>query len=186
MIMRTQLVLTVAVVFAALGGVATAGDVKSGLALGDFPDAFEVKDVTGPEKGTSLCYRCRYGSRPTVSIFTRNIDANLAHLVKQIDAQVGKNGEKGMKAFVIVLTDNPKAAEQKLNDIAKKNGIMHVPLTIFENSTGPKGYKISKKADVSIMMWVKNDVKVNHSFGRGELDKKNIQAIVENTRKILN
>ncbi len=39
-------------------GSARAGDaVKSGLAVGEAVGPFQVDDVTGPAKGTTLCYR---------------------------------------------------------------------------------------------------------------------------------
>ena len=39
-------------------GTARAGDaVKSGLAVGESVGPFQVDDVTGPNKGTTLCYR---------------------------------------------------------------------------------------------------------------------------------
>jgi hypothetical protein len=37
--------------------VAWGGDLKSGLQPGDSAGAFNVKDITGPQKGKSLCYR---------------------------------------------------------------------------------------------------------------------------------
>ena len=45
------------VLVACAATVVTAGDVISGLQIGDRAGAFNVKDVTGPRKGTSLCYR---------------------------------------------------------------------------------------------------------------------------------
>lgn len=36
---------------------ADAPGLKSGLQVGETADAFNVQDVTGPNKGTSLCYR---------------------------------------------------------------------------------------------------------------------------------
>ncbi len=39
-------------------GALRAGDpVESGLKPGDFVSPFDVDDVTGPNKGTTLCYR---------------------------------------------------------------------------------------------------------------------------------
>jgi hypothetical protein len=39
-------------------GTSLAGDaVKSGLKIGESVNAFQVDDITGPNKGTSLCYR---------------------------------------------------------------------------------------------------------------------------------
>lgn len=46
------------VVSIAAVGISMAGDpVKSGLSLGDFASPFDVQDVTGPNKGKTLCYR---------------------------------------------------------------------------------------------------------------------------------
>ena len=47
------------VVSAYLVGTASfAGDGPvSGVAVGDYPAPFDVQDITGPNKGTSLCYR---------------------------------------------------------------------------------------------------------------------------------
>ena len=55
--MRRQTLPAVGLLVALMGSVATAGDVKSGLQRGDSAGAFNVKDVTGPNKGRSLCYR---------------------------------------------------------------------------------------------------------------------------------
>lgn len=47
-----------AVVVSALAvGTASAGDVESGVQVGDFAAPFDVKDITGPNKGKTLCYR---------------------------------------------------------------------------------------------------------------------------------
>jgi hypothetical protein len=42
----------------AVVGISHAGDaVESGLKPGDFVNPFDVRDITGPNKGTTLCYR---------------------------------------------------------------------------------------------------------------------------------
>jgi hypothetical protein len=154
--------------------------------VGQVPDPFTVQDVTGPEKGTSLCYRCKFGGRPTVSIFTRSIDAHLATLVKELDQQVAKNEKQQMRAFVVLLSQDPKGDQAKLTQLAKKQNIKNVPLTIFEGPIGPREYRISKKADVTVMMWVNDDVKVCHGFSKGKLDKKSVQSVASETKHILN
>lgn len=165
---------------------AQAGDVKSGLQVGDYPGAFNVTDITGPSAGTKLCYRCQYGNRPVVSIFTRKMDDNVVKLVKEIDALVQKNGEdKKMAAFVTLLTDDPDAAEGSLKTVADKNEIKAVPLTVFENTIGPAKYKIDEKAEVTVMMWVESDVKVNYAFAAGEFNGDALAKIVADTTKIL-
>ena len=42
---------------AMLSVAADAGELKSGLQVGDSATPFQVKDCTGPNKGKSLCYR---------------------------------------------------------------------------------------------------------------------------------
>ena len=162
-----------------------AAEPNSGLKEGARVGAFNVKDCTGPSKGKSLCYRCKYGNRPVVAIFTRNLDESVTGLIKNIDGQVVKNGDKQMKAFVVLLTDDPDAAEGKLQKVAKKAGIKNVPLTIFDGVTGPPSYKISKKADVTVLMWNKSKVKVNKGFAKGKFDKAAAKTLAGDTKKIL-
>ena len=46
------------VVSAFVVGTAIAGDTpKSGLQVGEFATPFDVQDITGPNKGRTLCYR---------------------------------------------------------------------------------------------------------------------------------
>ncbi|HLJ09850.1 MAG TPA: hypothetical protein VKU82_01605 [Planctomycetaceae bacterium] len=47
-----------AVLLAATIGVAVAAEeIKSGLQVGDKTEAFNVRDITGPNEGKTLCYR---------------------------------------------------------------------------------------------------------------------------------
>ena len=55
--MKSFVVPSVWCAVAVLGAVAAAGEVKSGLQLGEHAGFFNVKDVTGPNAGKSLCYR---------------------------------------------------------------------------------------------------------------------------------
>ncbi len=170
-----------------VSGIAGAADLKSGLQIGDYPVAFNVTDVTGPAAGTKLCYRCQYGARPVVSVFARKMDANVVKLVKELDAVVAKNAdEKKMAAFVTVLTTDPDAAEADLKKIAADQSLKKTPLTVFENNVGPAKYKIDEKAEVTVMMWVDSDVKVNYAFAAGELTAENVTKIIADTTKILN
>ena len=50
--------LSAVVVSIVMVGTSLAGDaVQSGLKVGETVNAFQVDDITGPNKGTSLCYR---------------------------------------------------------------------------------------------------------------------------------
>lgn len=175
-----------AAVLVAASAFAYAGDASSGLEKGDSVGAFNVNDVTGPNKDTSLCYRCQYGSRPVVTIFTRKIDENVTSLIKDIDAQCEKNKDAQMKAFVVLLTDDTDGAEKELKAVAEKAGIKNVPLTTFDGKVGPPDYKLSEKAETTVLMWTKGKVKVNEGFEAGKLNKEAVSKVAGLTTEILN
>jgi len=170
----------------AVTGMALAADkLESGLPVGETVPAFNVRDITGPNEGKKLCYRCQYGARPVVTVFTRELTDNVKELVKKIDAKVGDNKDKKMAAFVVVLTEDPDAVEPKLKSLAESAKISNTPLTIVEGASGPPEYKLSKDAEVTVMMWVESEVKVNQAFAKGKLDKKAVDSLVGQTKKIL-
>ena len=120
-----------------------------------------------------------------VGIFTRTITDNLAGLVKQVDAAVGKNKKSQLKAFVVVLSDDPDVDEPKLKALAKKLAVKNVPLTIFDGISGPPTYKINKGADTTVLMWRGGRVRVNHGFEKGKLNKAAVKAVVAETAKFV-
>ena len=91
------------------------------------------------------------------------------------------------EAFVVLLTDDPDSAEAQLKEFADKHGIENTPLTIFDGVAGPRNYKIAEEAEVTVNLWVgAKEVKVNHAFAKGQLDKDGIAAVIADTAKILN
>jgi len=178
--------LAVAACVMALSGIAFAADaVKSGLPVGANVPAFNVRDITGPNKGKTLCYRCKYGAQPVVTIFTRTMNDGVKELVKSIDEQVAKNQDQKMAAFVVLLTENPDQAEPMLEKFASEANIKNTPLTVIEGAAGPPNYKLSKDAEVTVMMWVESEVKVNEAFAKGQFDKNHAKKLAGETGKIL-
>lgn len=121
-----------------------------------------------------------------MAIFARDLTDDLASLVKQVDETVAKNKDQDMRAFLVVMSEDADAVEPKLKELAEKQGIKSVPLTIFEGSSGPPRYKIAKDADVTVLMWKGLSVKSNHAYGKGELDEKSVKTVMEDTKSILN
>ncbi len=121
-----------------------------------------------------------------MNVFARSLTDNLASLVKQIDDQVAQNASKRMRGFVVLLTDDPDAAEGELKAFAKKHGIKNVPLTIYDGIAGPANYRIAKDAEVTVNMWVGLKSKANFAFARDQLNKDEIAKVVAGTEKILN
>jgi hypothetical protein len=165
--------------------VVRAADSDAGLKKGDSVAAFNVKDITGPSAGKSLCYRCQYGKRPVVSVFTRDVNDNVAKLVSEVDKIVEQNKDKKMAAFVVVLAEDADKIAPKLEAIAKKNNIKNVPLTIFDGESGPPEYKISKTASTTVMSWSNGEVKSNVALGKGELNDAKIKTVVAEASKVV-
>jgi hypothetical protein len=117
-----------------------------------------------------------------VCVFARKTSEPLTSLVKQIDKKIDENGK--LCSFVVLIPQkggNPAAALEKL---AKDAGIKHVPLTIGESPNGPPDYEVARDADVTVLMWKQQSVRVNHAF-KGELTDKDIGAIVADIPKVL-
>jgi hypothetical protein len=120
-----------------------------------------------------------------VNVFARELTDNLASLAKQIDGVIAKNEDKKMAGFLVLLSEDPDADEQKLVSFAEEHGIKSLPLTLFDGIAGPPKYNLAKEADVTVNMWVGKKVKVNHAFKKGDLDKAAIKKVVAETSKIL-
>lgn len=165
--------------------VVRAADSDAGLKKGDPVAAFNVKDITGPSAGKSLCYRCQYGARPVVSVFTRDVNDNVAKLVSEVDKIVGENKDKKMAGFVVVLAEDADKVAPKLEAIAKKYKIKNVPLTIFDGESGPPEYKIGKNAETTVMTWNKSAVKTNVALGKGELTEAKIKSLAADAEKVV-
>ena len=55
--MRSLLVPSAALLMAAAGVVVAAEELKSGLQVGERTSPYNVRDITGPNSGKTLCYR---------------------------------------------------------------------------------------------------------------------------------
>ena len=154
------------------------------LQLGEQPGAFQVEDVTGPAAGESLCYRCKYGSRPTVVIFAREVNPSVANLVKQIDQKVSENQDKKLSAFMVALDEDPEKIKPQLIEVQTSHHIRHMPLTVFNDLHGPAGYGLSPEATVQVMMWNRDGIRVNEILD-GEISDEQIAKLVGQTESIL-
>jgi hypothetical protein len=117
-----------------------------------------------------------------VCVFARKTSEPLASLVKKIDEKIGGNGE--LKSFVVITPRKGENPADSLKKLAAHAGIKHVPLTIGESPDGPPDYELAREADVTVLMWADQKVKVNHAF-KGELTDKDIGAIVADISKVL-
>ena len=120
-----------------------------------------------------------------MNVFTRSLDDNLASLVKQIDQKVTENKSQRFAGFVVLLTDDPDAAEEQLKGFASQHGIKNVPLTVYDGVAGPRNYKIAKDAEVTVNLWVGHKTKANHAYAKGEFNEERVGQVIADTAKIL-
>ncbi|QDV48645.1 hypothetical protein Enr17x_06580 [Gimesia fumaroli] len=158
--------------------------IESGMEIGAIPLPFDVEDVTGPNQGKHLCYRCLYGERPVVGIFVRDLGQKTKSLIQKIDQEVASHQDEKLAAFVVVLTDDPASAKPELEQVAQETKIKHVPLTVFEGAVGPAGYNVANEAAVNVMIW-EGEVKANRAYQKGQLNDAGIQEVIADTRLIV-
>lgn len=116
-------------------------------------------------------------------IFAREVTDGLTSLVKKIDEATDKNRGCRMGSFVVFCSDE-EGLKKKLEDLADKENLKHTVLTI-DNPAGPEGYDIAKDADVTVLLYVGQKVKVNHAYKKGELNEREIDRIMSEIPKIL-
>ena len=98
-------------------------------------------------------------------------------LVKKIDAK------SGLKSFVVYLSDDEKM-EETLKSFAKDNHLQHTVLAI-DNVSGPKSWKISKDAEVTVILYKEHEVQANFAFGSGGLTAAGAEKVLGALPKLL-
>jgi hypothetical protein len=116
-------------------------------------------------------------------IFAREVSDNLTSLVKKIDEATEKNRGCRMGSFVVFCSDE-EGLKKKLEDLAEKEKLKCTVLTI-DNPAGPGGYDIAKDADVTVLLYNRQEVKVNHAYKKGELTEREVERILSELPKIL-
>jgi hypothetical protein len=85
-------------------------------------------------------------------------------------------------SFVVFLNDD-ETVGAKIKELAENAGIQRTVLGL-DRARGPKGYKLSEGADITVVLYTKHEVKANHAFAKGELGNDDIDVIVADLAKI--
>jgi hypothetical protein len=171
---------------------ASAEELKSGLQAGEGIGAFTVEKCGGAADdgvavGTNLCYRCKLGARPMVMVFTRTADDKLASLVAELDKTVTANKDKKLASFVNFLGSDADELKAKVAKFEKSAKAGTVALVVPDDQpNGPAGYKISDKADVTVIIAKDGKVVANHALKASALDKDAVKKIVADAQKLVN
>jgi hypothetical protein len=160
-----------------------AEELKSGPQVGDkLPGAFHPLNVTGPEAGKKNCLVCQNGQNPVAMIFAREIDPNLAALIKKIDKATADNKKCEMGSFVVFCTPDEEI-EKPIKDLAAKEAIKECILAI-DNPAGPRGYNLAKEAHITVVLYVNREIKVNYAFKKGQFKAEDVEKILKDLPKI--
>lgn len=167
-----------------VSAVFAAGTVESGPRINeDVPGPFHPYNVTGSAAGKKNCLYCQNGSNPVAVIFAREVSPQVSKLIEKLDECTAKNGECRMGSYVVFLSDK-EGLDKELKGMADKAKLQKIVLSI-DNPAGPQEYKISKDANVTVLLYTKHIVKANYAFKKGELKDKDIETILKDVPKIL-
>jgi hypothetical protein len=134
--------------------------------------------ATGPKRGTQHCYVCESRDKPVVLVFARQRSEELGKFLTELDRLVEKEKAAGLAGWVTFLADNQPALEPEVVTWGRKHGVRHLPLGIFEDQDGPPRYRLSRQADVTILLVAQGKVKHNFVFKAGTFDGQKAKEIL--------
>lgn len=158
---------------------------RSGLEPGQRPGPYSSVISTGPERGQSHCYICATAERPAVIVFARTLSAPLAQLAVQLDRAVRENEKFELRSWITFLNSDQLGLDPKLVAWSRENSLRSLPLGVFEDPDGPPSYRLSRDADVTVLLSVKEKVVVNFAFRAGELNAERITEMMKTLPRIL-
>jgi hypothetical protein len=183
--MKRVLVFTLVVgLVVAVAGVYAEGTAKSGPEVGKtVPGPFHPLNVTGDNAGQKACLYCSNGPNPVAVVFAREVNPQVAALLKKLDEATAKNGKASMGSFAVFCSDKDGLADQ-LKSLAAEQKLKSLVLSI-DNTAGPKAYNIAKDAEVTVLLYNEFTVRANHAFKKGELNAKSVERVVADVSKII-
>jgi hypothetical protein len=118
-------------------------------------------------------------------VFAHGLTDPLGKLVAHLDQAVADHKKAGLHAWVTLLSDQQLELDPKVVKWSERFAIRGVPLGIFEDPLGPPSYRLSKEADVTVLMVVKQKVVVNFAYRPGELNDDKIKEVISALPRIL-
>ncbi len=157
------------------------GPLRSGPQAGEQIHSFFVRAVTGPHRNRSVCYVCRYGSRPVAMVFVQKVDPRLPALLKAIDGFVDRNRLSGLRSFGVLVTDDSRSVVPILQTMAFDERI-RMPLTASTSTiAGRDAMSLNEKAATTLVLYRDQRAVTTLAFPHGKID----DQAVERTLKAL-
>jgi hypothetical protein len=114
-------------------------------------------------------------------VFAREATPQVKALIKKLDATAAKNDD--LNSCVVFLTD-ASGMEKKLQAMTDEAGLKKLVVALDENPAGPELYKLSREADVTVLLYNERKVKSNHTFKKGELTEAAVEKIAGEAGKL--
>lgn len=156
-----------------------AGPCVSGLTPGQKPGPYSSIVSVGKERGQSHCFICETEDRPAVVVFARTLDEPLGKLTRGLDKALVDHKASNLRAWVTLLNADQTTFDPQVVAWARKEALRGVPLSVFEDTDGPPSYKLSRDAEVTVLVFVKQKVVVNFAFRAGELTDQHIADVLK-------
>ena len=140
--------------------------VASGVAVGKRPGPYSSLVTVGTNRGKLHCFVCEAEDRPVVVVFARQLDESIGKLARQLDKALGDYKKEDLRTWITFLSDDQTTLDPKVVAWSRKYAIRNLPVSIFEDLDGPPSYKLSRDAEVTILLSVKQKVQKNFAFRR--------------------
>jgi hypothetical protein len=157
---------------------------QSGLRIGQRPGPYSAVISTGPERGQSYCYICETADKPAVVIFARSVNDTLAKLVKSLDKAVDENKRADLRVWVTFLNSDQLSLDPRIVQWAQKHGIRNIPMGVFEDADGPPSYRLSRDAEMTILLFVRQKVVANFAYRSNEMGEAQVAEILKSLPRI--
>jgi len=154
--------------------------------------------ITGPDAGKKVSLICKFGRRPVVMVFARQINAPVTRLIKRLDTVTGSHVDAPLPARLgsyLVLLSERDSREADLKALAEKEKIQHTLLSLLydpgrlspPDDEGLKRVlaKVGPEAEVTVVLASDLKVKASFAYREGELSDKGIDQILAGLSKVL-
>jgi len=160
-------------------------ELKSGPKAGSTINQFFVRAVTGPHRNRSVCYVCRYGSRPVIMVLIQKPDPKIATLLKAIDAIVDDNRVSGLRSFGVLVTNESDRAVPILQTMAFDERI-RMPLTAATTAiAGSSCHNLHKDAATTVILYRNQLAVKNYAFAEGTIDERSLKPLLNGVKRLI-
>lgn len=163
---------------------------QSGPISGKEVPSFFVRAITGPQMNRSVCFVCRNGDRPVVMVVLRRLESGTPAMLKAIDELIDRRRADGLRAFGVMLSDEPSKVAPHLQTISFDEKL-NMPLSVGPEALGERdSLSVDPAASATIVVYRQRKVLWTAALRSNELRDQTIRTrrtheIVEQAEKLL-